>query len=178
MFQRRTPRTIAQKLKEIFWPSMGLMRLAVYYRHRMGRLPGTTHFIAAGFATGVAVSFTPFMGFHLLLVAIACFIFRMSLISSIIGTVFAGNPWTFPFIWVGTYKLGEWMLGRGMPQEDIPVFTLRHLMDKPLDLIVPMTVGCLPILPLSWLLSFYIARHVVNRYRGTRAAKMYRDTFF
>ena len=44
---------------------MGFVRMIKYFGHRVGRLPGTPYSISAGFAFGVAFSFTPFLGFHI-----------------------------------------------------------------------------------------------------------------
>ena len=53
MFKRRRKRSLAERLRDVFWPRMPWRRIRVYYKHRMGRLPGTPYFIAAGFATGL-----------------------------------------------------------------------------------------------------------------------------
>ena len=38
------------------------------------------------------------------------FVVRGNYLAAAIGTA-VGNPWTFPFIWAGTYRLGSFMLG-------------------------------------------------------------------
>ena len=38
------------------------------------------------------------------------YIVRANIVAAAIGTV-AGNPWTFPFIWLWTYWLGRKILG-------------------------------------------------------------------
>lgn len=158
-----------QKLRNFFWPDMGWRRLIVYYRHRMGRLPGTAYFIAGGFAIGFGVSFTPFIGFHLLLGLALCWALRASVMGMVVGTVMGGNPWTFPFIWVGTYKLGLLLLG-GQAGGDLPPpqhsgFSFAALMDKPMELLLPMTLGSLPLGLAAALASFYAVRHAVRQYK-------------
>ena len=81
-----------------------------YIRHRVVRLPDTPHRIAAGIACGAAVSFTPFIGFHILLAIALAFVLRVNAVAAVIGTVI-GNPWTFPFIWVLIYELGAMLMG-------------------------------------------------------------------
>ena len=76
--------------------------------HRLARLPGTPHSIAAGFACGVAMSFTPLVGVHILLALFLSWLIGGSLFSAVIGTI-VGNPWTFPFIWLWIYNLGLWL---------------------------------------------------------------------
>ena len=81
ILKRRHPRTRAQHIREALWPSMGIARLIKYYKHRIARLPGTPYYIAAGFATGVAVSFTPLVGFHLVIAGFITWVLGGSLVA-------------------------------------------------------------------------------------------------
>ena len=165
MFGRRTKKTKGQKLRDSLWPSMGLQRLAQYYHYRMARLTETPYAIAAGFANGVAVSFTPFIGLHLLLGALATWAMRGSMIPMLIGSL-VGNPWTLPFIWVATYKLGRAMLGKTAYVSKIPgQFVITDLLDKPVELLLPMTLGCLPFVAVSWTVSFFVIRNIIRKHR-------------
>lgn len=176
--QRRKPKTIRQKIRNFIWPAMGWKRAVRYYRHRIGRLPGSAAHIAAGFAVGIAVSFTPFIGFHLLLGALIAWIMGGSLIAMALGTVMGGNPWTFIPIWFGTYRLGMWMLGRS-PHRD-PAFqtdaalNLTTLIHKPFDLLLPMAMGSAPPAILFGFISYYVMRRLVTRYK----TKYVRDVKF
>ena len=110
IFRRRQPRTTSQKARELVWPSAGWRRAGKYFWYRIVRMPGTPYSIAAGLACGVAVSFTPFLGIHFILAAIFAWIIRANLLASAIGTA-AGNPYSFPFIWVLVYNVGIVILG-------------------------------------------------------------------
>jgi uncharacterized protein (DUF2062 family) len=110
MFDRRVTRSALAKLRQVVWPSMGWQRAAAYYWHRLQRVPGTPESIVAGFACGAAASMMPLMGLHFVLAALFALAVRGSVIASAFGTV-VGNPWTFPFIWLGAYKLGTAVLG-------------------------------------------------------------------
>lgn len=175
VLQRRTPRTPAQHLREMAWPSMGLKRLARYYKHRMARLPGTPYSIASGFAAGVAVSFTPFMGFHLVMGAAVNWLMRGSFIAMAVGTL-VGNPWTFPAIWLVSYKIGKFMMGEYLPQNAAALpaehVTLSNMLEKPFELLLPMTIGSIPLALLGWLLSFYLVFRAVSRAKRARAARI------
>lgn len=179
MFNRRIPRSKQQILREALWPSMGARRLASYYKHRIGRLPGTPSSIASGFATGVAISITPFIGLHILLGGVIAWLTRASLIAMVVGTL-AGNPWTFPFIWLATYKLGQTMMGQVAightkklsGHQDLPAFDLAHLISKPVDLLLPLTVGSIPAALTLWFLCYYVCRHLVTKYRAGRLARI------
>lgn len=167
MFQSRTPKTRRQKLRQTLWPSMGMRRLMRYYKHRIARLQGTPASIAGGFATGVAVSCTPFLGLHILLGLLFCVIFRFSKLAMVIGTVFGGNPWTIPLLNIASYELGHAIMGH---VRDTTVVAhapdLRTLFLNPLELLLPMSIGCLPLVALSWVVFFYLVRGFVANARA------------
>jgi hypothetical protein len=178
MFKRRRNRTRWERAREIFWPSMGWGRMARYYNHRMGRLPGTPDFIASGFATGIAISFTPLIGFHIVTAGVITWLLGGSLLAMVLGSVLAGNPWTFPLIWVGTYKLGKALLGQHWSRADSSAlehgFTFSDILEKPMGLLLPMALGSLPLVILSWIVSFYFVRQLVKRYKEARLARIYK----
>ena len=61
----------------------GFGRLFSYLFQRITRLPGAPASIAIGFASGVAASFTPFLGFHFI-------------IGGALAMLFRGNVWRRP----------------------------------------------------------------------------------
>jgi uncharacterized protein len=67
--------------------------------------------IAAGFAVGVFISFTPFFGFHTAIALIAAFLFRLNKITCIAGS-WVNTPLTVPPVLVISYKIGRLLLGR------------------------------------------------------------------
>jgi uncharacterized protein (TIGR03546 family) len=71
--------------------------------------------IAAGFAVGVFISFTPFFGLHTTIALVAAFLFRLNKLTCITGSL-VNTPLTVPPILVVSYKLGRVLLGRS-PQE-------------------------------------------------------------
>lgn len=111
LFARRDPRGLFRRAREILWPRSGFRRAAIYLGYRVVRLPGTPYSVAAGFAWGAAVSFTPLIGFHFLLAGVGAWLSRASIFASAIGTI-VGNPWTFPLIWIWIYQCGAWILGQ------------------------------------------------------------------
>jgi uncharacterized protein (DUF2062 family) len=110
VFRRRKPLPLLRWLQGLLWPRTGWRRFFVYYLKRLTRLSGTPHNIAAGVACGAAVSFTPFVGLHILLGALLALIVRGTLLAVVVGTL-VGNPWTFPFMWVASYEVGQYLLG-------------------------------------------------------------------
>jgi uncharacterized protein (TIGR03546 family) len=71
--------------------------------------------IAAGFAVGVFISFTPFFGFHTAIAIVAAFLFRLNKLTCITGS-WVNTPMTVAPVLVVSYKLGRMLLGR-TPQE-------------------------------------------------------------
>lgn len=180
MFKRRTPRTRRERLKEALWPSMGLKRLGVYYRHRMGRLPGTPEYIARGMAVGAALSFTPFVGLHMILGTFFCWLMRGSLVAMLLGTLLTGNIWTLPVIWIATYKLGHIMLGHfhattagAMRAGLVPAkFSIELLLHKPMHLLLPMMLSGIPLALLCGAGFYYLTLTLVRRYKKARLHRL------
>lgn len=110
MSARRSQVSWTTKLKSRLWPQEGWKAYGRDLLLRLRRMPGTPRSIAAGVACGVAISFTPFVGFHLLLAALTAWVIRGNILASTLGTA-AGNPWTFPFIWLSVLYTGRRMLG-------------------------------------------------------------------
>ena len=175
MFKRRHELAWYQKLREWVWPRAGWNRMVRYVGHRLQRMPDTPYRIAAGLACGTAISFTPFMGFHLLLALALAFTLRANVLASAIGTL-VGNPWTFPFIWVLIYRLGMALLGA---EAELPLgqkIDTSRLLTDPWDVIGPvlgpMIVGGLPIAFSVWFLTYWPAHSLISNYQARRARKL------
>lgn len=173
MFKRRTPLPLIHRAREFVWPRAGWRRTALYLAHRIGRVPGTPYRIAAGFACGAAVSFTPFMGFHFILAALLALLIRGNVIASAFGTA-VGNFWTFPFIWIWTYNLGRWLLGdfggNGLPVH----LSIHYLIDNFWDVFWPMTVGGVPTGVVVWFAFFWPGCALVQQYQSRRRRRLRR----
>lgn len=167
MFKRRKQLAMHHRMRGFIWPHIGWHRAGRYAYHRLMRLPGSAHSIAAGFACGVALSFTPFVGFHFALAALLAWIIGANVVASAIGTI-VGNPWTFPIIWLAIYRLGSLILG-WEPAEALPEgFTFAYIVDHPFAVLLPMTVGGIPISALAWIVSYWPLRQFVAKYKKMR----------
>lgn len=156
----------------LLWPRAGFRRTARYVAHRLARLPGTPHRIAAGFAAGAAVSFTPLIGFHFIGAALLALLLRGNLLASAIGTA-VGNPWTFPFIWAWTYGLGRWILGHTRGMTTLPAhLSLIHIFDNFWSIFLPMLVGGIPTAILAWLIFYFPIRNLVKGYQSARRRRL------
>ncbi len=167
MFRRRQKPSLYQRLREFLWPSSGFRRSTRYIAHRIVRMPGTPTSIALGFACGVAVVFTPFVGLHLVLALIIAWLLRGSLLAAAIGTL-ASNPWTIPVILYGTYELGARVLGEHSRHHLPHDVSLPYMLHHPLQLLLPMVVGSVPVAIAAGVIVFFPARFLVVRYQRRR----------
>lgn len=184
MFERRNKLGVLRRVRDFFWPRSGWNRASKYVFHRVARLPGTPYTLAAGFACGAAISFTPFVGLHFVLSALLAWILRGSIVASAIGTA-VGNPWTFPFIWVWIYKSGLWMTAKaGEPvgavdfgrlfsdmMEALLAFDWVYLLDTAWPVFWPMFVGSLPTGVVVWLIFYAGLNPLIASYQSRRARR-------
>ena len=171
MFKRRARRTFWGRAREFIWPQSGWRRAFAYMTHRIKRLPGTPQSIAAGVACGVAASFTPLVGFHFILAALLAWLIGGSIIASAIGTA-VGNPWTFPFIWIGIYRLGALILGWDVSETLPDGLTLTYIVDNPIAVLLPMAVGAVPAALVAWSVTYWPVLNIVTKYRELRRRRM------
>lgn len=185
MFRRRKALGWGGKLREVVWPQMGWRRTATYLVRRMARLPGSSGAIAAGFAFGAAISFTPFVGLHLISAGLLAWVSRVSIVASAVGTVI-GNPWTFPFIWLWIYQLGRW-IGVGGPVNQpgnlnfprlfgqmlssLLKFDLNYLRESVWPVFGPMLAGSIPTAIVAWIIAYFVMKQVVAAFRTSRFAR-------
>ncbi len=187
MFRRRVPKKVGAKLQDMIWPKIGWLRAVRYWIHRVFRNKDSTHKITAGLASGDAVSFSPFIGTHILQSFFLAKILKVSWIAALVGTVW-GNPWTFPFLFAASYITGAWLLHafgieaiRTLPDYldleylvDQPKEFFAYLFAHPLELLLPMTIGSLVAGTLFWLVAYGLLYYPV-RYART-AYNAYHDT--
>lgn len=194
MFGRRKELPLWVRLKGWLWPAMGWRRLGVYLVKRLTRLPGTPHNIACGFACGAAVSFTPFVGLHIALSMLLAWPLRGHMIAAVVGTV-VGNPWTFPFIWLATYKVGQILLGsaEAAPWPAVTMFkhvvtdlgeliwltltgvntwdALKQVLLDLRALIWPMFVGSIPLAVMAGFASYIPLAKAIDAFQKARDSR-------
>lgn len=166
MFRRRNSIPLWRRLRGWLWPEIGWRRLGIYLVKRITRLPGTPHSIAAGFACGAAISFTPFLGLHSVLSVLLSFLVRGNYLAALIGTLI-GNPWTFPVIWLATYQLGHFLLG-STPSHMVPEPELTSRWHELRGWIWPMTVGGVPLGAVVGLATYFPVVRLIAVYQEAR----------
>lgn len=174
MFRRRFHHSFVQRAREFVWPRMGWNRKVRYLGHRVARLPATPHAIAAGFASGAAVSMTPLLGLHFLLGFGLAWLTRGSMLAAAIGTA-VGNPWTFPAIWYLSYEIGCRLAGMTPEHGSTRGLTLAFLIEEPWLLLAPMILGGVVMgavlwpatyMAVKWPVALYQYRRIERRGRG------------
>ena len=168
-----------RKVKEFFWPAMGPKRYALYLARRTQRLRASGHAVAAGIASGAAVSIFPFVGFHFILGFVLAFFTRGSMLAAAIGTAF-GNPFTFPIIFSATYNLGRLLLpgdqaaAEALLEDTDMSEMVGDMAAEGFGGIWPvfqaMIVGAIPLSILTYLTFYTVTRILVGRARARRAA--------
>ncbi len=162
-------------------------RAKKYISLSIKRIKGSPQALSSGLATGIAVSFTPFIGLHALLAIFISWIIGGSMAAALIGTLF-GNPWTFPFIWYLTFEIGQFInYGFLLSEEEFSfqiikkeIFTLLVILKniivfanmpellenvEKLKLIPFMIIGSIPLLVVSWLFSYFSFLMIFKSYR-------------
>ena len=125
LFKRREAESWLNRLRVHVWPRRSWGRSTRYVVHRVRRLSATPHAVALGFAAGVFISSTPFIGFHMILSAAVAWIIGGSMVAALLGT-FVGNPLTYPLFWVGSYEVGSLMLGGGDGKVELDLSNLPN----------------------------------------------------
>ena len=193
MFRRRKPLSVLKQLRAVIWPNRGFRRLFSYLFQRIIRLPGTPASIASGFASGVAASFTPFLGLHFILAGTLAMLFRGNVLASAIGTFF-GNPWTFILIWLADYEVGLRVINSFSYGTDLEVLSIDELVaimgnvmrflsftrniswaDLLRDIeqvFMPILIGGTVLGAIAWVTSFLLTLWAVKGWRLHRAKRL------
>ncbi len=186
LFGRKVKRNRLFLLLRNFNFNIKFSRSKRYIALRLRRLKGSPYELAVGFSCGIAISFTPFIGTHALLAITFSWILGGSMATAVIGTLF-GNPWTFPFIWFLSYEIGEFILNfwrlydinmyeKNLFKEIMILLDIIKnvfitgdyekikLSFSSLILIPVMTLGSIPLVIISWLLSYFIIFRIIYKY--------------
>ena len=184
MFRSRRIPTPGDRVRSWVWPRCGWRRALIYQIHRLSRIPDAPHKVAAGFASGVAAAMTPFIGFQFVVAAALAVLVRGSIVASAIGS-FAANPWTYPVIWLGTYRIGREILGPTTAAGGATLADLRTslgLLGRAVlrfdgamfasavwPVFEPMLVGSIPVAAIAWAVAYWPIRRLVGRRQAQRA---------
>lgn len=163
----------AERVRSFIWPRIGVRRSASYVAKRLSRMRASPHALAAGFASGVACSFFPFIGFHILLSCALAWMVRGNFIAAAMGTL-VGNPVTFPFMFTGAYTVGVAILSfLGVDADaDRSVAALGKIVSDPgsaMPVIGAICVGAVPLGAMAFGLFYVVLKTVIERARQAMA---------
>ncbi|MEC8095262.1 MAG: DUF2062 domain-containing protein, partial [Pseudomonadota bacterium] len=117
------------------------------------------------------------IGMHLLIAALIAWVIGGHIIASAVGT-WAGNPISFPFIWLTTFNIGHLILGTEDKAGDLPELSLGLFIEAPisalLPVILPMAVGGLVIGTVMAVVTYYPSLWAVRFYQKRRRDKLVR----
>lgn len=173
LFKRRKRTSHIERARLLVWPRVSWRRSTLYYVKRILRLSATPYAIAAGCAIGAFVSFTPFIGFHIMISVALAWLIRGNFIAAAIGTS-VGNPLTFPLIWASTYRLGHMILSGEQAVAPPPLG--RHFLERSIENLSPilktMSIGSLPLGLLTGLVIYAIVYKSVAAYQTNRRKRL------
>ncbi len=186
-FGRKKKKRLISSILNFIKIFFAFSRTKKYISLNIKRIKGTPQALSLGLATGVAISFTPFIGLHALLAIFISWVIGGSMAAALIGTLF-GNPWTFPFIWYLTFEIGQFInYGFFSYEENFSfkiikkeistlliilkniivfanIFELEENIEN-LKLIPFMIVGSIPLVLITWILSYFSFYIIFKSYK-------------
>ena len=115
--------------------------------------------VAIGLAWGVSISFTPLLGFHLIIIYLGTISMRGNLVAATVGSVI-GNPWTFPFFFYFAYKLGLTLFFSPLDNYE---FKISFLIDNFNQLFFPTLIGSVPIAIIVWFITYRVSKFYLEK---------------
>jgi uncharacterized protein (DUF2062 family) len=173
LFRRREAESFLEKIRVHLWPRRSWSRSSRYVVYRLRRLSDTPHAVALGFAAGVFVAVTPFIGTHMVMAVLLAWVIGGSIVAALLGT-FIGNPLTYPLFWYSTYEVGSLMLGGAAekPPIDLSGGIFQSSLDQLWPLLKPMTLGSVPVGLALAALSYVLVRPMVDAYKHRRRREL------
>ena len=186
--EEKKKKSLLTGLFNIFRAFFVFSRTRKYISLSIKRIKGSPQALSLGLATGVSISFTPFIGLHALLALFISWVIGGSMAAALIGTLF-GNPWTFPFIWYLTYEIGQ-IINYGFFSyneefsfqsikkevstvlgilKNIIIFANMVELEESfeeLKLIPFMIIGSIPFVIITWILSYFSFLNIFKSYRN------------
>lgn len=136
---------------------------------RVKKLQGDPHYVAMGMAIGIFISITPTIPFHTVIAITLAFVLRGSKPAAAIGVWFC-NPVTAPFFYLGSYKVGMFILGKSAPF-DVKYESVLELMKLGVDVTVAMITGGVILGILPGIAAFFITRKIFTKIHSRRKSR-------
>ena len=143
----------------LFLKKLNFFRSIKFLKYKIFRIRDLPESIAIGLAWGAAVSFTPLLGFHILICFLGTFLMRGNFLAAAAGTI-VGNPWTFPIIYFLGFKIGSLFY-----EPDINFFELKisFFLRNFEQLFIPTLIGSVPLAVIAWFITYKISKFVLYK---------------
>ena len=171
MFRRRNPLSVLQRIRAVIWPKRGFSRIIGYMMHRVLRMSGTPHSIACGLACGASVSFTPFIGLHLIIAVAISYPLGGSISAALIGTLI-GNPWTFPIILLNAKSVGDIVLTFLNLEDHLNLSTISAENTEFLSMLISTSIGGSSTAIFVWPFFYGATYYTIVKWRSHRQARI------
>ncbi|HEU4502390.1 MAG TPA: DUF2062 domain-containing protein [Nitrospira sp.] len=126
---------------------------------------------ALAFAVGAAIAFCPLYGFHMVLVGICSWAFRLNFLALLAGA-FINNPWTLVPVLGATYWIGAVILGRSdRPSFDWNELGFRAIYEQVMPYAVPFAVGGIVLSLVAAIVSYPLALYLITKHRQQASAR-------
>lgn len=151
------------------WRQWWISRQSKLYLLRFLRLRAQPDEIAKGFALGIFVGMTPFIGLHTAIALFAAMILGQNKIAAAMA-VWISNPVTAPFLYVAQYKTGRFILDT--PYVSFPAhFDFESLSNFSSHLILPLSLGSLIYGLLAAAVSYAVVLRMLPVLKSWRIAR-------
>lgn len=128
---------------------------------RVKKLKGDPHHIALGVAIGVFIGATPTIPFHMVLAVALALALRASKPGAVIGVWFS-NPLTIPFLYMGSYKTGRFLLGASIPY-DMKYDSILELTKMGMEVTLAMLIGGIVIGIVPAVVAYVAVKGIIAR---------------
>ena len=134
-----------------------IFRIFRLFKLKIYRIRDFPEAVAIGLSWGAAVSFTPLLGFHLIICYLGTWLMRGNLIAATVGTII-GNPWTFLFFF---HRLQNRIIF--LRKLDNYEFKVQFFIDNFENLFYPTLLGSLPIAFIIWFITYYTTKNLLMK---------------
>jgi uncharacterized protein (DUF2062 family) len=125
---------------------------------------------ALAFAIGCGIAFCPLYGFHMVLVGLFTWAFKLNFVALLAGALI-NNPWTIVPILGATYWTGALILGRSeTPAFDWSELGFRAIYEQVIPYAVPFALGGVVLSLIAAGLSYPLSLYMITKHRQ-RAAR-------
>ena len=144
---------------------------------RVLRLSASPHAVAVGFAAGVFVSWTPFIGVHFIMAFVITYFLSGNMVAAALGCAAFGNPLTYPFIWGITWEVGHLLLSRqdqmgGQTIDLAELFHKLHFTELWKPVLEPMLIGAIPPAAITSVALYALTFYTVRGFQTRRRARL------